>query len=64
MDPVKQAAREAAGWRVGTVAEFLALSDEERAEVERRVAKLQTRSAGEARRIAFMVEGDRKEELR
>ena len=38
MDKGKKKALEASGWRVGTVQEFLGLSDEENAIVELRVA--------------------------
>lgn len=39
MDPAKRARLEAAGWRVGSAAEFLGLSPEETAELDRRVAR-------------------------
>lgn len=38
MDPIKRQKLEAAGWKVGTVAEFLQLTPEEEAIVEIRVA--------------------------
>ena len=38
MDPIKRQKLEAAGWKVGTVAEFLELTPEEEAIVEIRVA--------------------------
>lgn len=38
MDPEKQKRLEAAGWRFGDAAEFLGLSEEEKLEVDRRIA--------------------------
>ncbi|MCY7368281.1 MAG: helix-turn-helix domain-containing protein [Chamaesiphon sp.] len=38
MDPIKRQKLEAAGWKVGTVAEFLQLTPEEEAIIEIRVA--------------------------
>jgi hypothetical protein len=36
MDPIKQEALEAAGWKVGDAAEFLQLSEEERQALEQK----------------------------
>jgi hypothetical protein len=60
MGPAKQSALEADGWHFGTVAEFLGLTPEEEAEVERRLRACPTRSRSEVRRAASMVEGERK----
>lgn len=45
MDETKRRRLEAAGWKVGTVQEFLGLSDEEMEAVERRRAERKSGSA-------------------
>lgn len=40
MDEAKRKRLEAAGWKVGTVQEFLGLTDEEMEEIEERIAKV------------------------
>ncbi len=40
MDEAKRKRLEAEGWKVGTVQEFLGLTDEEMEEIEERIAKV------------------------
>lgn len=66
MTPDEKVTLDAAGWRVATVKEFLGLTDDEMAEVERRVAaemaarrrpKLSKRGAKIVEALTEMVEG-------
>ncbi len=51
MDAAKRKKLEAAGWRIGSAADFLALSEEEAAYVEVHLARDDT-SSDQARRIS------------
>ncbi len=61
MDPRKKARLESAGWKVGDYAEFLELSDEERAVVELRLEL--ARSIRERRTASGMTQAELAERL-